>query len=156
MRVLIQRVSEASVTVDSQIVGLIGQGLLVFMGAARGDDRHCADWLVEKITGLRVFPDQAGKMNLSLLDVKGAVLLISQFTLLGDLRRGRRPSFVHAADPAEAEVLYQYFGERLAEKVQVAYGLFGADMKVALVNDGPVTFWLEKTSALSGELNLGS
>jgi D-tyrosyl-tRNA(Tyr) deacylase len=139
--------------VDKKTVGAIEHGLLVFIGAARGDDREAADWLCDKIIGLRIFSDAEGKMNLSLEDVKGSILLVSQFTLLGDLRRGKRPSFINAADPSEAEDLYQYFGSRLAQKVKVAYGIFGAHMEVSLVNDGPVTFWLEKIPSVLGEKN---
>jgi D-tyrosyl-tRNA(Tyr) deacylase len=144
VKALIQRVSEASVSVDGEVSGRIARGLLVLVGAARGDDAEAADWLAEKIVGLRIFSDAAGKMNLSLLDVGGQALVISQFTLLGDCRKGRRPSFVQAAEPALAEALYQRLGRKMAESVEVAWGRFGADMKVSLVNDGPVTLMLER------------
>lgn len=149
MLALVQRVSEASVTIDGAVVGRIGQGLLVLLGAARGDDAVEADWLAEKVAGLRIFPDAAGKMGLSLQDIGGQALVVSQFTLLGDCRKGKRPSFSRAADPVEAEALYERFGKRLAERVEVAWGRFGAHMDVSLVNDGPVTLMLESPAERS-------
>jgi D-tyrosyl-tRNA(Tyr) deacylase len=141
---LIQRVTRASVTVDGEIVGRVGRGLLVLAGAEKGDEAAAADWLAGKIAGLRIFADGGGRMNLSVEEIGGAVLLVSQFTLLGDCRRGRRPGFDRAADPELAKALYERLGARLAERVEVAWGRFGADMRVELVNDGPVTFWLER------------
>jgi D-tyrosyl-tRNA(Tyr) deacylase len=141
---LLQRVTEARVTVDGGEVGRIGPGLLALVGAARGDDEAAADWLAEKILGLRIFGDAEGKMNLSVREIGGSILLVSQFTLLADCRRGRRPSFVGAAEPALANDLYLYLGRYLENHVPVAYGVFGAHMAVSLVNDGPVTIMLEK------------
>jgi len=145
MRMLIQRVSSASVSVNGQEVGRIGRGLLVLLGVKAGDTAREADFLVEKCLHLRVFADQEDKMNLSLLDVGGEVLVVSQFTLYGDIRRGRRPSFTLAAPPEQSEPLYEYVVNKLQQAgVKVATGVFGAMMAVSLVNDGPVTMWLEK------------
>ncbi len=146
MRVVLQRVSKASVTVDGERISEIGAGLLLLVGIAKNDDEESADWLVEKIAGLRVFNDRDGKMNLGLRDVGGEVLAVSQFTLLADTRKGKRPSFVQAARPDQAEPLFDYFCERLrASGVRsVQTGRFGAMMDVALVNDGPVTIVLER------------
>ena len=143
MRALIQRVSRASVSVDGQEAASIGRGYLVLLGVARDDSEAQARWLARKIAGLRLFEDDAGKMNLGLADVRGAVLAVSQFTLYGDARKGRRPSFTQAAPPAQARELYDTFCELLmAEGVPVEKGVFQAHMEVALVNDGPVTLWL--------------
>jgi len=145
MKAVIQRVSSASVTVDETIVGRIGKGVLVLLGVEKGDDESRADWLAEKIAALRIFADEDGKMNLALADVGGAVLAVSQFTLAGNCDKGRRPSFDTAAPPEEGKRLYDYFTralERLGLPVQT--GIFQADMKVELVNDGPVTFILER------------
>lgn len=146
MRVVLQRVSKASVTVDGERISEIGAGLLLLVGIAKNDDEESADWLVEKIAGLRVFNDRDGKMNLGLRDVGGEVLAVSQFTLLADTRKGKRPSFVQAARPDQAEPLFDHFCERLrASGVRsVQKGRFGAMMDVALVNDGPVTIVLER------------
>ena len=144
MRALIQRVSRASVLVDDQEVASIGRGYLVLLGVARDDGEAQAAWLARKIAGLRLFEDDAGKMNLDLADVAGAVLAVSQFTLYGDARKGRRPSFSRAAPPAQARALYDTFCELLmAEGVPVQKGVFQAHMEVGLVNDGPVTLWLQ-------------
>ncbi len=144
MRAVVQRVSQASVTVDGEVVGQIGRGFLVLLGIAHADDRKEADWMARKIAGLRLFEDNEGKMNLSLSDVDGAVLAVSQFTLYGDARKGRRPSFIEAARPEHAKPLYDYFCQQLAaEGVPVEKGIFQAEMKVSLINDGPVTLWLE-------------
>lgn len=144
MRLVVQRVDRASVSVNDQIISNIGAGLLVFIGIEKGDQTEDADALLEKVVHLRIFEDREGKMNLSLLDVGGGMLVVSQFTLLGDCRKGRRPSFVRAEDPAPAKSLYQYFIMRAAEMVApVAAGEFQAMMKVALVNDGPVTLLLD-------------
>ena len=144
MRVCLQRVTEASVQVDGQQVGKIGPGLLVLLGIGQQDTSHEALQLVDKIVNLRIFADQQEKMNLSLLDVEGEMLVISQFTLWGDCRKGRRPSFVEAADPQLAEPLYEEFAQEVrARGVTVETGRFGAMMQVSLVNDGPVTLVIE-------------
>jgi D-tyrosyl-tRNA(Tyr) deacylase len=139
VRALVQRVSEASVAVDGAEVARIGPGLLVLLGVRRGDTEPEADRLASKLLALRVFEDAGGKMNLSVRDVGGAVLCVSQFTLYGDTRRGNRPSFVEAAPPEEAEPLY----ERVRSALGAEGGVFGAHMQVSLVNDGPVTLMLE-------------
>ncbi|MFB0987093.1 MAG: D-aminoacyl-tRNA deacylase [Phycisphaerales bacterium] len=145
MRAVIQRVRDASVEVDGEILSDIGIGFLVLVGAARGDTESDAIWLARKIAGLRVFRDQEDRMNLNLQAVDGSVLLVSQFTLLADCRRGNRPSFTKAADPEEAAPLVELVVERLRNQhgVRVETGRFGADMKVALLNDGPVTIILD-------------
>ncbi|KUP94292.1 D-aminoacyl-tRNA deacylase [Tritonibacter horizontis] len=144
MRALIQRVSEASVHVDSVPIGEIGPGLLVLVCAMTGDSETQVDQLVHKISRLRIFCDDAGKMNRSVTDTGGAVLVVSQFTLAADTRSGTRPSFSKAAPPTEGERLYHCFCEKIrACGLPLATGAFGADMKVSLVNDGPVTIWLD-------------
>jgi len=144
VRAVIQRVSRAAVRVESVTVGAIGRGYLVFLGVTHADGRAEADWMSRKIAGLRLFEDDAGKMNLGLANVDGAVLVVSQFTLYGDARRGRRPSFTDAARPEQAEPLIDYFVERLREEgIRVQTGQFRAMMEVELVNDGPVTLWLD-------------
>ena len=145
MKAVIQRVCSASVTVDGQVVGQIGQGIMVLLGVEKGDAEASADWLAEKIVGLRIFEDEAGKMNRALTDIGGAVLAVSQFTLAGNCDKGRRPSFDTAAPADEGRRLYDYFVEALRrQNVPVQTGIFQADMQVALVNDGPVTFILER------------
>lgn len=145
MKAVIQRVSSASVTVDGQVVGRIGQGIMVLLGVEKGDAEASADWLAEKIIGLRIFEDEAGKMNRALTDIGGAVLAVSQFTLAGNCDKGRRPSFDTAAPADEGRRLYDYFVEALKrQNVPVQTGIFQADMQVALVNNGPVTFILER------------
>jgi D-tyrosyl-tRNA(Tyr) deacylase len=145
MKLVIQRVSEASVTVDDRIVGSIGRGLLVFLCVERDDDEKIAGHYAHKVAGLRIFPDDAGKMNRSVIDAQGEILLVSQFTLAGDVEKGMRPSFVNAAPPDEADRLYLYFAEKLKQEgISVATGVFRAFMKVALVNDGPVTIIMGK------------
>ena len=146
MRVVLQRVRGASVTVGGERISAIGPGLLLLVGVALADGEPEADWLAEKISGLRIMRDDAGKMNLSVRDTAGAVLAVSQFTLLADTRKGKRPSFVGAAPPEEAERLFDYFCERLraAGVDHVETGRFGAMMDVTLVNDGPVTIILER------------
>ena len=140
MKAVLQRVSQASVTVDDQIVGQIGPGLLVLLGVEPSDGEKQVRWLADKCVELRIFEDDAGKMNRSLLEVGGAMLVVSQFTLLGDCRKGRRPSFVGAAPPEQAERLYDQFVAHVRSRsVEVATGTFRAHMDVALVNDGPVT-----------------
>ncbi len=146
MRVVVQRVSQAQVTVGGEVVGRIGRGLLVLAGFARGDDEAKLRWMADKIVGLRIFPDEEGKMNRSLLEAGGDLLVVSQFTLYGDARKGKRPSFVDAAPPEEAIPLYERFLQILKETAPCAVesGSFGAMMDVALVNTGPVTLWLER------------
>lgn len=144
MRALIQRVSEASVTVDGETLGGIGPGLLILVCAMQGDSEVQADQLAAKISKLRIFKDEDGKMNRSVLDTGGSALVVSQFTLAADTRRGNRPGFSAAAAPAEGERLYEYFAGRLAQLgLETARGRFGADMKVRLLNDGPVTIWMD-------------
>ena len=144
MRVVIQRVSEASVTVDKKTVGAIGQGLMVLLGVAQGDTSQEAKALAEKTAGLRIFEDDAGKMNRSVEEIGGSLLVVSQFTLLGDCRKGRRPGFTDAAPPELADQLYEEYVAALRSRgVNVATGVFRADMQVALVNDGPVTMLLD-------------
>ena len=144
MRAVIQRVSRASVTVDGEGVGKIDRGLLVLLGVTHADTEASADYLAEKITGLRIFEDDAGKMNLSVTDVGGAILAVSQFTLYGDVRKGKRPSFDDAARPEEARKLYEYFVERIRGLgLRCEAGRFQEMMQVELVNDGPVTILLD-------------
>ena len=144
MRAVVQRVSSASVTVDGRVTGKIDAGLLILLGVSRTDNPEAASYLAEKIVNLRVFSDPAGKMNLSLLDVRGAALVVSQFTLYGDTRGGRRPSYIQAAPPEEANRLYEEFVRAVrALNVTVETGVFQARMKVDLVNDGPVTILLD-------------
>lgn len=144
MKALIQRVTEAAVTVDGETVGAIGQGLLVLLGVERGDDQASADRLLERLLRYRVFSDSGGKMNLSVSDIAGGILLVSQFTLAADTRKGLRPGFSGAADPALAETLYNYMLDQLRTRLaSVGSGRFGANMQVSLINDGPVTFLLE-------------
>lgn len=141
---LLQRVGRAEVTVDGVSIGAIGAGLLVLVGVQRDDDAARAERLLERLVGYRVFPDPAGKMNLSLLDTGGGLLLVPQFTLAADTRKGRRPSFSGAASPALGEALFEHLVRHAEARLgRVACGRFGADMQVSLVNDGPVTFWLE-------------
>ncbi len=144
MRAVVQRVSSASVTVDDEITGQIGCGLLVLLGIGEGDTEMDVIYLAGKVAGLRVFEDEAGKMNLTLADVSGAVLAVSQFTLFGDCRKGRRPSFVAAARPEKANPLYEAFvAELQGQGIAVETGRFQAHMEVSLVNDGPVTLLLD-------------
>ena len=151
MRGLIQRVSEASVVVDGKTVGEIGIGYLVLLGISHADGEDQAAYLARKIAGLRLFEDEGGRMNCSLADVNGSVLAVSQFTLYADARKGRRPSFTNAARPEHAEPLYRRFCELLEEEnVRVAQGIFQAEMEVSLINDGPVTIWLETETLMRG------
>jgi D-tyrosyl-tRNA(Tyr) deacylase len=148
LRAVVQRVSRAQVSVGDEIVGKIGPGLLVLIGVARTDTESDADYLATKITGLRVFEDENGKMNLSVLEVRGAVLAVSQFTLYGDVRKGKRPSFDEAAPPQVANELYQYFVQKIRDAgIPCETGRFQATMKVELVNEGPVTILLDSTRA---------
>lgn len=145
MRALVQRVAEASVEVDGRLVGQIGPGLLVFLGIRQGDTLREAQFVAAKCCDLRIFEDDEGKMNRSVREAGGSVLAVSQFTLYGDCRRGRRPSFIDAAPPAQSQPLYNAFVRCLAEAgIPTAQGVFGAQMKVRLLNDGPVTLIIEK------------
>lgn len=144
MRAVVQRVLNSSVVVDEKIVGEIGHGLMVLLGVEKDDTEDDAKFLVNKITGLRIFNDEQGKMNLGLKDVGGELLVVSQFTLLGDVRKGKRPSFINAASPDEGNRLYEFFvSEARGQGTRVETGQFQADMKVALVNDGPVTILVD-------------
>jgi D-tyrosyl-tRNA(Tyr) deacylase len=144
MRAVIQRVTSASVTVDDDTTGAIQQGLLVLLGSGEGDSADDVDWMSNKIAGLRIFEDDDGKMNLSVSDIEGEVLIVPQFTLYGDCRKGRRPSFVGAADPDIAEQLVEEVSEKLRSAgLHVEEGVFGAEMEVSLLNDGPVTILLD-------------
>ena len=144
MRAVVQRVSESSVTVDGEVVGNIGPGLMVLLGVTHEDTEKEACYLADKIINLRIFSDDAGKMNRSLLDTEGEMLVVSQFTLYGDCRKGRRPSFIQAAGPDKGNALYEYFVKKVRDNgVASATGRFGAMMDVSLVNDGPVTLIVE-------------
>ena len=144
MKAVVQRVSESSVEVEGRVVGRIGPGLLVLLGVGKADTEKDVDWMVEKVSHLRIFEDDHGKMNRSLLEGSRSLLAISQFTLYGDARKGRRPSFVEAKEPAEAKRLYELFCERAQSLgLDVQTGVFAAQMKVSLVNDGPVTLILD-------------
>lgn len=143
MIALIQRVSEAAVRVDGQVVGEINQGLLVLLGVEKDDDEAKAKRLVERVTSYRVFEDQDGKMNLNVQQVNGQVLVVSQFTLPADTKKGTRAGFSKGAHPADAERLYDYFSDRCEQVLPTQRGRFAAHMKVSLINDGPVTFWLQ-------------
>lgn len=148
MRAVVQRVLEANVKVKGDIVGEINKGLLVFLGVGEEDDDNDLKYMVEKILGLRIFEDENRKMNLSLMDVGGEILIISQFTLYGDVRRGKRPSFTSSAHPEVAENMYNQFIQRCREKgLKTEKGVFGADMKVGLINDGPVTILIDSKKA---------
>jgi len=144
MRALIQRVSQASVVVDDKITGAIDKGLLILLGITDSDTEAEADFLANKISKLRIFSDDAGKMNLSVTDIGGSILIVSQFTLYADAKKGNRPSYTQAAHPDQAIPLYEYFQTQLRQlDFKVEAGIFGADMKVSLLNDGPVTIWLD-------------
>jgi D-tyrosyl-tRNA(Tyr) deacylase len=144
MRLLIQRVKRASVTVEHTVVGSIAQGLLAFVGIAQSDTQVEMEWMCNKLLNLRIFADDEGKMNRSVKDVQGGILLVSQFTLYGDAHKGFRPSFIEAAHPSHAEPLYNAMLARLRSDYTAEAGVFGAMMDVELVNDGPVTIWIEK------------
>lgn len=145
MRILIQRVSEASVTINSAVKSKIGNGLLILLGIEPTDTREDADWLCKKVVALRIFDDEAGVMNKSIVDVNGEALVVSQFTLMASTKKGNRPSYIRAARPDIAIPLYEYFCTTLSSLIgkEVGTGEFGADMKVALINDGPVTIWMD-------------
>lgn len=145
MKIVIQRVQNAEVKVENETVGKINKGFLVLLGVTHGDTKENADYLVKKLCKLRVFRDENDKMNLSLKDVNGELLIVSQFTLYADCTQGNRPSFINAAGPEEANELYEYFCEECQKSgIKVEKGIFGADMKVSLLNDGPVTIIIEK------------
>ena len=147
MRLLLQRVTRASVAVDGEVVGRIGPGLMVLVGVGHNDDEGLAESMAGRVADLRIFRDDEGKTNRSLVDVAGSALVISQFTLYGDTRKGRRPSFLDAAPPALGEALYLRFADALAARgIPVSPGIFGAEMEVELVNDGPMTIWLDTAS----------
>ena len=147
MRVVLQRVSRASVTIDGRTAGAVGRGFCLLVGLTHGDTDATVDWMADKVAGLRLFPDADGKMNLGLDEVAGAVLVVSQFTLYGDTAKGRRPSFVDAARPEQAIPLYERFVAALGQRgLQVATGEFGAHMEVEIHNDGPVTLILERNA----------
>lgn len=145
MRVLLQRVSEASVKIEERVVGQIESGLLLLVGIEEEDSKNDADWLIKKIIGMRIFSDEEGRMNRSIQDIAGQFLVVSQFTLHASTKKGNRPSFIKAARPEQAIPLYEYFKEELRKQSNliVETGRFGADMKVSLTNDGPVTIWLD-------------
>ena len=143
MRAVVQRVARAEVRIAGEVVGSIGPGLLVLVGSTDGDTTEDSNALADKLVGLRIFPDEAGKMNRSVVDIEGAVLVVSQFTLHADLRKGRRPSFVEAAHPEKAEPLIEAVVERMRRAVPTATGRFGAAMEIDLVNDGPVTIIID-------------
>ena len=149
MKVVIQRVSESEVVVENQSVGKIGKGFMLLIGIDENDEKQDADWLVQKILNLRVFGDEEGKLNLSILDIKGELLCISQFTLIADYKKGNRPSFIKAAKPDKAIPLFEYFKEEVAKSgLKTESGIFGADMKVSLTNDGPVTIVMDSKTKL--------
>lgn len=151
MRIVVQRCKEASVVVDNKQVGTIGRGVVLLVGFTEGDSIEEIDYMVDKVINLRIFDDENGVMNKSLLDVGGSILSISQFTLYGDAKKGRRPSYIKALGGDKAVHLYQSFNEELRKKVKVEEGIFGADMEVSLINDGPVTILLEKERTSDGE-----
>jgi D-tyrosyl-tRNA(Tyr) deacylase len=150
MKFVIQRVKEAAVNVDGEMVGNIGQGLLVFVGISNSDDVHIADKMIDKMTKLRIFEDENGKTNLSISDVGGEFLIISQFTLYADCKKGNRPSFINAGKPEMANELYEYIISEIAGKgFKTEHGIFGADMKVSLINDGPFTILLDSSEIIN-------
>lgn len=147
MKIVIQRVSEASVKVDGKIVGEIGKGLMLLVGVDENDEKTDADWLVQKVLNLRIFGDEEGKLNLSVKDISGEILCISQFTLIADYKKGNRPSFIKAAKADKAIPLFDYFKEEMAQSgLKTESGIFGADMKVSLINDGPVTIVMDSVT----------
>ncbi len=149
MKAVIQRVSEAYVKVEGEIVGEISHGLLLLIGIDEEDEKADADWLVQKISNLRIFGDEDGKLNLSVLDISGEILCISQFTLIADYKKGNRPSFIKAAKPDKAIPLFDYFKTEIAQSnLKIESGIFGADMKVSLLNDGPVTIVMDSKTKL--------
>ena len=148
MRVIVQRSLQSSVSIEGNIVGSIDKGYVLLVGFTHNDTEEDVDYIINKILNLRVFEDESGKRNLSISDIGGSILSISQFTLYGDTRKGNRPSFIDAMNPSDANKLYELFNSKLSEKINVSRGVFGADMKVSILNDGPVTIMLE-----SGKVN---
>lgn len=149
MKIVIQRVSEANVKVEGTIVGNISHGLLLLIGIDEEDTQSDADWLIQKVLNLRIFGDENGKLNLSVKDVEGDILCISQFTLIADYKKGNRPSFIKAAKPDVAIPLFEYFKEEMAKSgLKIESGIFGADMKVSLLNDGPVTIVMDSKTKI--------
>ncbi|MCX8533871.1 D-aminoacyl-tRNA deacylase [Chryseobacterium luquanense] len=149
MKIVVQRVSEASVKADGKIVGEINAGFLLLVGIDENDEKIDADWLVQKIVNLRIFGDENDKLNLSINDIKGEILCISQFTLIADYKKGNRPSFIKAAKPDKAIPLFEYFKEELLKsELKVESGIFGTDMKISLINDGPVTIVLDSITKI--------
>ncbi|ROI03490.1 D-tyrosyl-tRNA(Tyr) deacylase [Chryseobacterium sp. G0240] len=149
MKIVIQRVSEASVKVDGKTVGKIGKGLMLLTGIDENDEKADADWLIQKVLNLRIFSDEDDKLNLSVKDISGEILCISQFTLIADYRKGNRPSFIKAAKPDKAIPLFAYFKEEIAKSgLKTESGIFGADMKVSLINDGPVTIVMDSITKM--------
>ncbi|TZF92588.1 D-tyrosyl-tRNA(Tyr) deacylase [Chryseobacterium panacisoli] len=147
MKIVIQRVSEASVKVDGKIVGEIGKGIMLLVGVDENDEKTDADWLVQKVLNLRIFGDEEGKLNLSVKDISGEILCISQFTLIADYKKGNRPSFIKAAKPDKAIPLFDYFKDEISQSgLKTESGIFGADMKVSLINDGPVTIVMDSVT----------
>ena len=147
MKLVIQRVKNASVTIDNELFSSIEQGYLILFGVEKGDTKEQADWLANKVSVLRCFSDENGKMNLSIKDVNGEILIVSQFTLCGDIKKGTRPSFDKAMPPSEANEMYEYFISKVKEQnIPVKTGVFGAHMDVQLINDGPVTFVVDAPS----------
>ena len=146
MKLVLQRVKKSAVHVDEQLVSEIGHGLMILFGVEKGDTEEMADWLAEKVLKLRIFEDDNNKMNYSVVDVKGELLVVSQFTLAGNCKKGTRPSFDNAEHPEKAKKLYEYFCDVLSRNIPVKMGVFGAMMDVSLINDGPVTFVLEKSN----------
>jgi D-tyrosyl-tRNA(Tyr) deacylase len=151
MRIVLQRVKSARVDVAGESVGSIGIGILILLGVTQTDNQEDAEYLADKVVQLRIFPDEARRMNRSLLEAGGSLLVVSQFTLYGDCRKGRRPSFDHAAPPEQARALYEYFIQRLkSSNIAVETGVFQAEMEIHLINDGPVTFILDSNRGLTG------
>lgn len=149
MKIVIQRVSEANVKVEGTIVGNISHGLLLLIGIDEEDEKNDADWLIQKVLNLRIFGDENGKLNFSVKDVEGDILCISQFTLIADYKKGNRPSFIKAAKPDVAIPLFEYFKEEIAKSgLKIESGIFGADMKVSLLNDGPVTIVMDSKTKM--------
>ena len=149
MKIVIQRVSESSVKVDGKIVGEIGSGFMLLCGIDESDENEDADWLVKKVLDLRIFGDDDGKLNLSIKDINGEILCISQFTLIADYKKGNRPSFIKAAKPDKAIPLFEYFKTELKKSgLKIESGIFGADMKVSLINDGPVTIAMDSKTKI--------
>ncbi|MBO5948497.1 D-tyrosyl-tRNA(Tyr) deacylase [bacterium] len=144
MKILIQRVKQASVTISNTLYSQINKGYLIFLGIEKDDSEDKIEWLINKILNLRIFENDEGKMTHSIIDVQGEILLVSQFTLCGNCKKGNRPSFDNAMPPQEAQILYEKFVQELSQKIRVKTGVFGAMMDIALINDGPVTFMIEK------------